>query len=489
MAFNGFRRNFSFIGKLGVLEEKTDNNGKVTRGTVRDFEKISMLVFNGIVENQGEFQLQVKAFKNPVNFTLNEVDSKGNNKKYQFNGGKLKYDETEIKDLWKSRYILKIGDKEQTYYHGLDFISAITKLLPNIKKGANTTYYKLKGQVEESPYNNRMYDNFVVTYFEVLPKKINETPNLIINELFAYKREELRGSSIPVYQKISLKTKDKGNKDFYFKGDKVLKIDSNYILGGILKGLPLKDNDFIKKVIKELGANEIGKIKVSYLPVINTTKSEKTEYDIDNLEDSFKTTYNLLKERGMEKQAEEYLKRISVAIKQSEGGGLREYFISDFEYSYDFNLSVSEPMVKAEFLETNITNITNARANSGKLLLDTILINKVNDSLEDDNGSDLGLFDGGDSAFENALSNNPIINEEQPKEEVKEETKEDKAEKPNLDSDDEFDEIFDLKDKKEEKSKEENKKEEVKEETQEKEIAEAAVESTEDEEQLFKDFF
>lgn len=485
MAFNG-RKYFTFIGKLEVLEEKTDKNGKVTKGTVRDYDKISTLVFNGNVENQGKFQIDFRAFKNPVEFTLNEVDSKGNNKKYQFNGGKLKYDETEIKDLWKSRYVLKQGDKEQIFYHGMDFIGAITKLLPNIKKGKDKILYKLKGQVEENPYNNRMYEKYIVNSFEILSSKTDEKEIFSINELFAYKREELKGTTIPVYSKITMKTKDKGYKDFFYKGEKTLKISKDYILGGILKDIPLKDNDFIKKMVKELGANSIGKIKVNYLPVINTTKSEETNYDINNLDVGFKTTYDLLVKNGMKKQADEYLKKISVAIKQSEGGGFREYFINDFEFSSDYNLSVSEPMVESEFLETDISKITNNNQNKGKLLLETLLINGVSQDLGS-NDNDLGLFEEGNGDFESALSDNPIINEEQPKEEVKEETKEEPQEKPNLDVDDEFDEIFDLKGKEEkEKPKEEDKKEEVKEEEpQEAEV----VETVESDEDIFADFF
>ena len=56
------------------------------------------------------------------------------NKKYDFSGGKLKYDESEIKDIWKSNYKIKQGDKEQMFYHSKDFGNQVIKMLPNIKK-------------------------------------------------------------------------------------------------------------------------------------------------------------------------------------------------------------------------------------------------------------------------------------------------------------------------------------------------------------------
>ena len=55
-------------------------------------------------------------FSNPVKFTLNEVDSKGENKKYDFSGGKLKYDTSEIKDIWKSNY----GNRRKWKSHTFD---------------------------------------------------------------------------------------------------------------------------------------------------------------------------------------------------------------------------------------------------------------------------------------------------------------------------------------------------------------------------------
>ena len=105
MAFNQFRINFEFLGKLEVLKDGKDSNGNDIRGTIRDNGKgFTKLVFKGNAGEQGDFYLELNGFANPVKFTLNEVDDKGNNKTYDFNGGKLKYQESEIKDLYKSTY-------------------------------------------------------------------------------------------------------------------------------------------------------------------------------------------------------------------------------------------------------------------------------------------------------------------------------------------------------------------------------------------------
>lgn len=380
MAFNQFRINFEFLGKLEVLKDGKDSNGNDIKGTVRDNGKgFTKLVFKGNAGEQGDFYLELNGFANPVKFTLNEVDNKGNNKTYDFNGGKLKYAESEIKDLYKSTYKLIKGKDEQVFYHSKDFVNTLIKLIPNIEKNKNTLY-KIKGTIDRSVYKNNMYDKYMINSVEILTKK--EEQYLKVYEVFAYKREELKGSTIVPYEIINLNTKDKGRKDFYYKSSKKLKLDSKWLLNGTMESIPLKENPVIMGYIKDLMANEIGRVKVHYKPVINTTKQEETEYkpDLESLPVEFREAYKSLIEKGLEKQAKELVKRVGNAIKLSEGGGFREYYIDEFEYSSDFALKVSETVTKAEFLETNLKNIELAtnKETRGKLLLSKLLINKEN---------------------------------------------------------------------------------------------------------------
>ena len=482
MAFSQFRINFEFVGKLEVLKDGKDSNGNGIRGTVRDNGKgFIKLVFKGNAGEQGDFYLELNGFSNPVKFTLNEVDNKGNNKTYDFNGGKLKYDESEIKDLYKSTYKLIKGKDEQVFYHSKDFVNTLIKLIPNIEKNKNTLY-KIKGTVDRSVYKNNMYDKYMINSVEILTKK--EEQYLKVYEVFAYKRDELKGSTIVPYEIINLSTKDKGRKDFYYKSNKKLKLDNKWLLNGVMKSIPLKDNPVIMGYIKDLMANEIGRIKVHYKPVINTTKQEETEYkpDLESLPVEFREAYKSLIEKGLEKQAKELVSRVGNAIKLSEGGGFRDYYIDEFEYSSDFALKVSETITKAEFLETNLKNIELAtnKETRGKLLLSKIVINRE-DTISDNTDN---IFENdSDISFENNLNLEDDTLKEDNKEDIsfddiedkKEEAKEKEVgeikEEVKEDIDDIFNEISE--DKNKTKINEENKN----------------TEESEDEEGLFDKFF
>lgn len=483
MAFNNFRVNFEFQGKLEVLEAK-EVNGREQKGSIRDNGKgFTKVVLLGKAENQGDFYLEISMFSNPVKFTLNEVDSKGENKKYDFSGGKLKYDESEIKDIWKSNYKIKQGDKEQMFYHSKDFGNQVIKMLPNIKKNKDFIY-KIKGTVSKGMYEGRVIENFNITKIDILGK-INEESYLKIHEMFAYKRENLKGISIPVYETMNVKTKDKGNKELFFKGNKTLKFHKDYIMNGTMSSVELKNNPIIKPYIEDLMLNELGKIKVYYKPVINKTKQEEEKIDTENLPPQFKISYDMLMGIGKEEEAEKLIQSVTNAIRISEGGGFREYYITEFEYSTDFALKVSETLTVGEFLETNLSNLAKAtkNENKGKMLLNSLLINKSNETVIETNS----IFDSSEVSFEDNLKDNDIIGttEETVEEEdffdkeekIKEEQQKEKEQESN--TDEEFDEIFDVKSKeKKEEPKVEEKTEEVVEETKE-----------EQEEDLFDTFF
>ena len=483
MAFNNFRVNFEFQGKLEVLEAK-EVNGREQKGSIRDNGKgFTKVVLLGKAENQGDFYLEISMFSNPVKFTLNEVDSKGENKKYDFSGGKLKYDESEIKDIWKSNYKIKQGDKEQMFYHSKDFGNQVIKMLPNIKKNKDFIY-KIKGTVSKGMYEGRVIENFNITKIDILGK-INEESYLKIHEMFAYKREDLKGISIPIYETMNVKTKDKGNKELFFKGNKTLKFHKDYIMNGTMSSVELKNNPIIKPYIEDSMLNELGKIKVYYKPVINKTKQEEEKIDTENLPPQFKISYDMLMGIGKKEEAEKLIQSVTNAIRISEGGGFREYYITEFEYSTDFALKVSETLTVGEFLETNLSNLAKAtkNENKGKMLLNSLLINKSNETVIETNS----IFDSSEVSFEDNLKDNDIIGttEETVEEEdffdkeekIKEEQQKEKEQESN--TDEEFDEIFDVKSKeKKEEPKVEEKTEEVVEETKE-----------EQEEDLFDTFF
>ena len=482
MAFNNFRVNFEFQGKLEVLEAK-EVNGREQKGSIRDNGKgFTKVVLLGKAENQGDFYLEISMFSNPVTFTLNEVDSKGENKKYDFSGGKLKYDPSEIKDIWKSNYKIKQGDKEQMFYNSKDFGNQVIKMLPNIKKNKDFIY-KIKGTVSKGMYEGRVIENINITQIDILGK-VKEESYLKIHEMFAYKREDLKGISIPVYETMNVKTKDKGNKELFFKGNKTLKFHKDYIMNGTMSSVELKNNPVIKPYIEDLMLNELGKIKVYYKPVINKTKQEEEKIDTENLPPQFKISYDMLMGMGKEEEAKKLIQSVTNAIRISEGGGFREYYITEFEYSTDFALKVSETLTVGEFLETNLSNLTKAtkNENKGKMLLNSLLINKSNETVIETSN----IYDNSERSFEDNLKDNDIIGTTEEtveedffdkEEKIKEEQQKEKEQESN--TDEEFDEIFDVQPKeKKEEPKIEEKTEEVVEETKE-----------EQEEDLFDTFF
>ena len=482
MAFNNFRVNFEFQGKLEVLEAK-EVNGREQKGSIRDNGKgFTKVVLLGKAENQGDFYLEISMFSNPVTFTLNEVDSKGENKKYDFSGGKLKYDPSEIKDIWKSNYKIKQGDKEQMFYHSKDFGNQVIKMLPNIKKNKDFIY-KIKGTVSKGMYEGRVIENINITQIDILGK-VKEESYLKIHEMFAYKREDLKGISIPVYETMNVKTKDKGNKELFFKGNKTLKFHKDYIMNGTMSSVELKNNPVIKPYIEDLMLNELGKIKVYYKPVINKTKQEEEKIDTENLPPQFKISYDMLMGMGKEEEAKKLIQSVTNAIRISEGGGFREYYITEFEYSTDFALKVSETLTVGEFLETNLSNLTKAtkNENKGKMLLNSLLINKSNETVIETSN----IYDNSERSFEDNLKDNDIIGTTEEtveedffdkEEKIKEEQQKEKEQESN--TDEEFDEIFDVQPKeKKEEPKIEEKTEEVVEEIKE-----------EQEEDLFDTFF
>lgn len=486
MAFNNFRVNFEFQGKLEVLEAK-EVNGREQKGSIRDNGKgFTKVVLLGKAENQGDFYLEVNMFSNPVSFTLNEVDSKGENKKYEFSGGKLKYDPSEIKDIWKSNYKVKQGDKEQVFYHCKDFGNQIIKMLPSIKKNKDFLY-KIKGTVSKGMYEGRVIENFNITQIDILGK-VNEESYLIVHEMFAYKREDLKGISIPVYETMNVKTKDKGNKELFFKGNKTLKFHKDYIFNGTMSSIDLKDNPIIKPYIEDFMMYDLGKIKVYYKPVINKTKQEEEKIDIENLPLHFKISYDMLMGMGKEEEAKKLIQSVTNAIRISEGGGFREYYITEFEYSTDYVLKVNEPLSKSDFLESNISNLSRAtlKENKGKMLLSSLLINKSNETVIETNN----IFENSEMSFEDNLKDNDIIGatEETVEEEdffdkeekIKEEQKETQENKQD-NIEEEFNEIFDVQPK--------NKKEEPKVEEKTEDVVEETKEEQQEEEDLFDSFF
>lgn len=332
-----------------------------------------------------------------------------------------------------------------------------------------------------------MYDKYMINSVEILTKK--EEQYLKIYEVFAYKRDELKGSTIVPYEIINLSTKDKGRKDFYYKSSKKLKLDSKWLLNGTTESIPLKENPVIMGYIKDLMANEIGRVKVHYKPVINTTKQEETEYkpDLESLPVEFREAYKSLIEKGLEKQAKELVKRVGNAIKLSEGGGFREYYIDEFEYSSDFALKVSETVTKSEFLETNLKNIELAtnKETRGKLLLSKIVINK--ESIISDTTDNI-FENNNDVSFEDNLNlEDDTLKENDEKDisfddvEEKDEIKEKEVNEINEEVEEDIDDIF-----KETLEKNNDKDENVEVETEEEN---KNTDENEDEEDLFNKLF
>lgn len=451
MAFKFNRPTFEFVGNLEILKEGKNSKGETTQGTVRDngngFVK---LVFGANAGKQGTFFFEVNGFSNPVNFTLNEVDSKGNNKTYSFSGGKLKYKEDEIKDLWKSKFVIKQGDKEQIFYHSKDFVECLKKMIPSIEKGKDKIFYKINGVVDKSGYNKKIIEKYTISSIEIMTEKKLEH-YFRINEVFVYKREDLKGVSIPVFESIRLSTKDKGGLDFLYRSEKKLKFHKDWLMGGNFDSIPLKENPVLDGYLKDLVTHEIGKFRVNYKPVINNTKVEKEEtVDLKDIPYQYRQAYEKLVELGHVEKAKNVLASVSNLMRASEGGGFREYYIDTFDFSSDIELGVSETVFKEEFLETNIDNIILAqkKENKGKLLKDTLLINKPNnDLISTDTDSILGgdfdnLLDNNNDILSDTSENNEKLEVNESNDNVETELEDKPKEKVIEDNADEFDKIF-----------------------------------------------
>lgn len=471
MAFNNFRTTFDFVGKLEVLKEETLKDGTVRKGSVRTTDSgFKSVVFNAIAGNQGKFYVQTNGFVNPVSFTLNENDSKGNPKKFEYKGGKQPIPVENITDLWKSCFrVFKAGKEEKIFYHSMDFTKFLESLIGKIEKG----FVRLRGNVEKSMYNKRIIERYLITSIDFLDKKPVEE-YFSVNEMFVYKRNELKGSTIPVYESLRLLTKNKGYKEFYFKSDKQLKFNKNYFYSGAFKDMELKDISILKDNINDLKEHEIGKIQVNYRPVINTTKIEdlKVSDKLEELPEMYKVQYNSLINIGNTKGAEKFLETVYKAVKVSEGGNFREYMIDMFDFTDLYNpmIKIAETMFSQDFVQISKENIEKAmsKENKGKMIYESMAIlqrEDVTDKVSDDIFKDTSDDDFNDSLVDSEeevvekKTNNETTDEVEKEEEVvnekdendKEETVEDKDENINEniedndstdDEDDEWDSLF-----------------------------------------------
>lgn len=436
MAFNTFRTPFEFVGQLEILKERQGANGKTIQGTIQTNEKgtYTRIIFGTKLKEQGSILLEATAFNNPVTFTLNEVDNKGVDKKFEYSGGKPLTDEQKanITDLWKSTYKIK-GKNLTEYHHSKDFIADIRKnILGLVEKGG---YFKITGSVEKSAYQGNIQERYVYDDIEYLTTKPKEE-YLKVTETVIYKKEDIKEKSINVYQAFRTSTKQ-GYKEVWYKGDKVIKFDKKYILNGNFEDMDIEDNIIFIKDIEHLREFEKGKVCINYYPVHKSTEIEEKP-DISQLQGNYKIMYDKLMEAGLEEKAKNLLTNLSKNIKVAEGGNNRQYYLNEFMFT-DTTLEIVETVFDNEYYEStpNLINKAMSKEMKGKMNLDDIAINKkrkVDVAFEGFNQND-GFGD-----FEENTKDSKILNDENKSENTEEEkeTKKEKTKKEDFDFDKEM---------------------------------------------------
>lgn len=425
--FKMYKPTFEFVGKLEIIEETTRKDGTIQKGSINDNGKgFKSFTVKGNVKNQGEFKFSVNSFNNPIVFKLNEVDSKGNNKTYEYSGGELKYEVEDILDIYKSRYTVKDGEKESIYYHSKEFVNLLEKNISKIKKNKDILY-KLKGTVERTVYNNKIIEKYTFNHFEILGKSKDIEEKLTITEVIGLKKEEQRniGKELIFYKTLSIRTKDKGYTNLFIKSDETLKFSTDFLNNGVFKSLSLDEIPILESYKNDLSLFNLSKCKVTYHPTVSKSNVEKVEISVDELPQQYKSTYNLLIEKGLVAQAKIFLNNMGSAIRVSEGGGVKNLYINEFELSSDSWLLIVEELLKEDFLVTDIKNVTRAtkKENVGKLLLSSLLVKDMyqNETETKDDFTDWGEET---NSFEDDLKeDNSILSEdkEQGKEEMENE--------------------------------------------------------------------
>lgn len=422
MAFSTFRTPFEFVGQLEILKERQGANGKTIQGTIQTNEKGTYIrvVFGTKLKEQGSILLEATSFNNPVTFTLNEVDSKGVAKKFEYSGGKPLTEEqkAEITDLWKSTYKIK-GKNLTEYHHSKDFITDIRKnVLGLVEKGG---YFKITGNVEKSVYQGNIQERYVYDNIEYLVTKPQEE-YLKVTETVIYKKEDIKDKSMAVYQAFRTSTKQ-GYKEVWYKGDKVIKFDKKYILNGNFDYMDIEDNIIFTKDMEHLKEFEKGKVCINYYPVHKSTEIEEKP-DISQLQGNYKIMYDKLIEAGLKEKAKNLLTNLSKNIKVAEGGNNRQYYLNEFMFT-DTTLEIVETVFDSEYYESTPKLIDKAMSKEmkGKMKLEDISINKKR---KVDVAFDEFNQDNNFGNFEDNTKDSKILesdNKEEKTEKVKEETK------------------------------------------------------------------
>lgn len=454
MAFNTFRTPFEFVGQLEILKERQGANGKTIQGTIQTNEKgtYERIVFGTKLEKQGSILLEATAFNNPVSFTLNEVDNKGVNKKFEYKGGTPLTEEQKLNiiDLWKSTYTMK-GNDVIEYHHSKDFINAIkSNIIKFVEKGG---YFKITGNVEKSAYQGDVQERYVYNNIELLKEKPTKE-YLKVSETVVYKRDDIKDSSMSVYQMFRVSTKQ-GYKEVWYKGDKTIRFDKNWLNNGEFDFIEIEDNVIHKGDIEHLKEFEKGKVCINYFPVIKRTEIEEKP-DLSQLQGTYKIMYDGLIEQGLTEKANNLLNSLNSNIKVAEGGNNRHFYLNEFMFT-DTNMEIIETVFDNEYFETtpNLINKAMEKNNKGKLNFDDIVINKKKkvdvsfDSFDNDN-----TF----GSFEDNLKDKETTQEEVKEEKPKETKKEEFSFEEEMKKDDVAEEKQ-VEDKKEETKKEEKSKE------------------------------
>lgn len=422
MAFSTFRTPFEFVGQLEILKERQGANGKTIQGTIQTNEKGTYIrvVFGTKLKEQGSILLEATSFNNPVTFTLNEVDSKGVAKKFEYSGGKPLTEEQKasITDLWKSTYKIK-GKNLTEYHHSKDFITDIRKnVLGLVEKGG---YFKITGNVEKSVYQGNIQERYVYDNIEYLVTKPQEE-YLKVTETVIYKKEDIKDKSMSVYQAFRTATKQ-GYKEVWYKGDKVIKFDKKYILNGNFDYMDIEDNIIFTKDMEHLKEFEKGKVCINYYPVHKSAEIEEKP-DISQLQGNYKIMYDKLIEAGLKEKAKNLLTNLSKNIKVAEGGNNRQYYLNEFMFT-DTTLEIVETVFDSEYYESTPKLIDKAMSKEmkGKMKLEDISINKkrkVDVAFDEFNQDDnFGNFE--DNTKDSKILEND--NGKEKTEKVKEETK------------------------------------------------------------------
>lgn len=397
---------FTFSGKLKAIK---DEKGEIVN--LFETEKFlkKEIKFDLETKNQGTQRLivtgnsfSVRFYELDENGVIKKVNNTNSYVDYKYGDAPLKWDNYLITD----RYKIIAGKKELEEFHPLNFVNSVSKAIKNI----DGKYVQGKGKVEKRIYKGKIYENYVITQIEILTSAPKDS-NLTVTEVLGIKRDNIKNNKeIPTYDYTYLVGKDA--KGFCLLPHKTLKIDKNFIFNGDLSEIFEEDGTSVltNSLVEEFKEFPYIKVKFNYRPVTkNLLKEDNEDFDLNDLDNAFKQTYELLLKKGLEEKAKEFAKSVISKKRVAVGNFLTEYYLVDTEFSTENPSKSVETLTVQDWKETTVDLAeSNAKKEerTNKKLKDFLVVNKEETKKENNILSD-NMFDS-DDEFDKEFSENNV---------------------------------------------------------------------------------